>query len=133
AETCGRMGWFRSKKRWGSWCAIFALAMQLVVTFGHVHVEGFVSFPGLISSIVDPGQNASHDATDGPASPRKHLGYGHYCGLCAGLQSVGLLAAAPPAPVPLTTVAHALSPQRIETALTAALSVIFQARGPPFA
>jgi len=126
------MGWFRSKRRWGSWCAIFALAIQFVITFGHVHVEGFVRSPGLISSFVDAGQNASPDA-DGPASSPKHLGYGHYCALCAGLQSVGLLFAAEPTPGLLATVTHALTPARIETELTASLSVIFQARAPPFA
>ena len=110
-----------------------ALVFQFVITFGHVHVEGFVRSPGLFSSIVDGGQNASHDTSDGPASPLKHLGYGHYCALCAGLQSVGLLFAAAPVPGPLATVTHALTPARIETELTASLSVIFQARGPPLA
>jgi Protein of unknown function (DUF2946) len=33
------MGWFRSRSRWGSCLALFALALQLVLSFGHVHLE----------------------------------------------------------------------------------------------
>jgi hypothetical protein len=33
------MRWFRSRKRSGSYLALFALAFQLAVSFGHVHLE----------------------------------------------------------------------------------------------
>jgi hypothetical protein len=34
------MGWFRSRSRRGSYLALFALAFQLALSFGHVHLEG---------------------------------------------------------------------------------------------
>ena len=34
------MQWFRSRVKLGSWVALFALALQLALTFGHVHLDG---------------------------------------------------------------------------------------------
>ena len=31
------MRWFRWNRRWGSYAALFALALQLALSFGHVH------------------------------------------------------------------------------------------------
>ena len=33
------MYWVRSNRRFGSWAALFALAIQLVLSFGHIHIE----------------------------------------------------------------------------------------------
>ena len=35
------MHWVRSNRRFGSWAALFALAIQLVLSFGHIHLEDF--------------------------------------------------------------------------------------------
>ena len=32
-----RMHWVRTKLRFGAWCALFALAVQFTISFGHVH------------------------------------------------------------------------------------------------
>lgn len=34
------MAWFRSRSRLGSYLALFAIAVQLVLSFGHVHLNG---------------------------------------------------------------------------------------------
>ena len=41
------MRWFRSNIRAGSYVALLALAVQLVLSFGHVHLNGFKSTAGL--------------------------------------------------------------------------------------
>ena len=33
------MDWFRSRSKWGSYLALFALVFQLALTFGHVHLD----------------------------------------------------------------------------------------------
>ena len=33
------MGWFRSRARLGSYLALLALAFQLALSFGHVHLD----------------------------------------------------------------------------------------------
>ena len=35
------MHWIRKNSRFGSWAAVFALALQLVLSFGHIHAEDF--------------------------------------------------------------------------------------------
>jgi hypothetical protein len=36
------MRWFRSRSRLGSYLALFALAVQLTLSFGHVHLERYL-------------------------------------------------------------------------------------------
>jgi hypothetical protein len=62
------MGWFRSRSRWGSYLALFALAFQLVVSFGHVHLEGGTPNAGHASIVakaaVDPASKQSPAVAD---------------------------------------------------------------------
>src|SRR5208337_3280215 len=39
-ERVKTMGWFRSRMRLGSWSALFALTIQLVLSFEHLHFDG---------------------------------------------------------------------------------------------
>jgi hypothetical protein len=59
------MGWFRSRARWGSYLALFALAVQLALSFGHVHLEGGAPVSGHASALfaVHPS-NAAAAAVD---------------------------------------------------------------------
>jgi hypothetical protein len=75
------MGAFRSRSRWGSYLALFALAFQLVVSFGHVHLDG--GAPGRASivakAMVDPaGKQAPAVADD-------------HCPICALVHLAGTL------------------------------------------
>src|SRR5262245_32631294 len=71
------MGWLRSRSRWGSYLALFALAFQLALSFGHVHIEGGEPLSGHASALfaVHPS-DASAAAVD-PAGkespPRRRL------------------------------------------------------------
>ena len=40
------MRWVRSRQKLGAWCALFAVTVQLVLSFGHVHVAGIGSGAG---------------------------------------------------------------------------------------
>jgi hypothetical protein len=59
AEAHADMKWFRSNIRRGSRLALFALAIQCLLSFGHFHG----------SAQADAKQSALHDAADGAATP----------------------------------------------------------------
>src|SRR5262245_62321691 len=59
------MSWFRTRARWGSWLALFALALQLTLSFAHVHL-GDASDPELATVLADD-QPSPAGATTGPA------------------------------------------------------------------
>jgi hypothetical protein len=40
------MSWVRTHRRIGGTLALFALALQLVLSFGHVHPRDFAGIPG---------------------------------------------------------------------------------------
>jgi hypothetical protein len=125
-------GLVRSNKRWGAWCAIFALAIQFVLSFGHVHADGFIQAPGIVSSFFDSAQDVAPDTAD-KSVPRKHVGFGHYCATCAAIHAGGLLPTGLPAPWPLPVATDQLTVNRIETILAGSFEPLFQARAPPFA
>src|SRR5436190_18978618 len=51
------MKWFRSNVRHGSRLALFALAIQVLLSFGHFHVSGAQATPALM----DESQPGLHD------------------------------------------------------------------------
>jgi Protein of unknown function (DUF2946) len=77
------MGWFRSRSRWGSYLALFALAFQLVISFGHVHLDGCTSTAGHASIVakaaVDPVGKQSPAVAD------------DHCPFCALIHLAGTL------------------------------------------
>src|SRR5262245_4622484 len=122
------MGWFRSNVRSGAWCALFALALQLVLSFGHVHVQGGGRIgPVSLSALVAPAGSA-------PVSPDDPKGVSDHCDICALIQlaSTASPSAAPSLPVPfvVTTVRFTADP---DIDLAASRPRSFQARGPPLA
>ena len=122
------MRWFHNR-RVGSWLALSALALQLVVSFGHVHLDGVnriypaqaVSGSGAQSSQLpapQPGKDADDD----------------YCAICATifLAANSFLPPAPQLPVPFVS-------RPIEHFARGAVDFIvprrapFQSRAPPLA
>lgn len=102
------MSWFRSKLQIGALLAFFALALQLVVSFGHVHrgvplSEGVLLSAAGVSFDAQPasvhfylvGQKSS-DASSVPASDEPE-GQSHVCSVCVvmALSSVAAHHAAP--------------------------------------
>jgi hypothetical protein len=123
------MSWVRSNLRFGSWCALFALAVQLIVLFNHVHCAETACWPGSAPAIGTSGQAS----TDLPAPTKPAAPAIEYCMLCA---VVHLAANAVPAATPALIVPVASNPVRFWTDLsvvaTAAPHQFFQARAPPF-
>ncbi len=96
------MGWVRGHKRHGALLALAALAFQIVLSFGHVHLDS-------VGQASAPGHHAvAHNVTAANASPQapaQNPGTDDdYCAICASiyLASTSLVAAPPvPMPVPL--------------------------------
>jgi hypothetical protein len=120
------MRWFRTNVRMGAWCALVAMALQLVLTFGHVH--------GRVGSLASSWLTAQGLATptDGSRVPLKPLI--DHCATCAVIHMAG-------AGVPPTTVSLPLPRPVAAARLTFSITsepaslkpVRVRARGPPLA
>ena len=123
------MGWVHRHKHRGAVLALIALALQIALTFGHVHLRGQAGGShGLIAEQVRlahvPGQlPAQHPGDDDD-----------YCAICASIfLASNAFAAAPPQLVVPSNF------RRIEHSLDAASPVIqplrlaFRSRAPPVA
>ena len=118
----------RSSMRFGGWLALGALAIQLALSFGHIHAEEFAASADI---------QATADADQGPGNPSEpdHHGLGHHdCDICA---TIALFAALviPSPPVLAVVTAHSAAPHVIVDThrQIAATGRPFQARAPPFA
>lgn len=109
------------RKRTGG-LALFALALQLVVSFAHVHSEDFAGLLG-------PGVTHAAPANDAPGG---HPDPDHLtCDVCATVHLAGTLAV--PTPPALTLPVPATAPVAVAAPATRALTFAsaFLARGPP--
>jgi hypothetical protein len=127
------MRWFRSRSRLGAYLALFALAFQLVVSFGHVHLERIAPLAAGASALA--GAPPSPDDLNAPSNPigREHLADDR-CPICTLIHLAGALVPAEMPPLPLPAVFGRL---RLELAaefdLTASHAALFRARAPPIA
>jgi hypothetical protein len=123
------MNWFR-RSRWGSCLAQFALALQLVLSFGHVHLAANSRHS------LGPHFAASrdmHKASGGHHHPHLPAAADDYCPLCALIHLAGtLLPSAPPSAMPAVS-ARASHGIVAHFDLSAASAAHFQARAPPLA
>ena len=118
------MYWVRSNRRFGSWAALFALAIQLVLSFGHIHLEEVHG-----SSTV---AQQSQTQPNAPADDDGDHGVDHFCAICAAL-SLTASSVLPTVEVPATPVAHyhtwAIDGRPARVSYGVLFS--FQARAPP--
>jgi hypothetical protein len=118
------MGWVRARRRFGSCLALFALALQIAFSFGHIHAEDFSQKPGLVT--------LAH-ADESPAEDGDHHGLGHAdCAICAVIHLAATLLLPPPPQVMLPaaeTFAWFAATDRHDP--PRALRQPFQARAPP--
>src|ERR1700738_4386137 len=72
------MRWVRTNRRWSTWLALAAMTLQLVLSFGHVHLEKFAAGSAIVSlaafkapsSQQNPAQHPANEADDySPTSP----------------------------------------------------------------
>src|SRR4051812_32761201 len=102
------MNWFRSRSRWGSYLALFALAFQLALTFGHVHLDR--QAPLSSAQLTLASADASTDASNAPADPKgRHDRADDRCSICTLIHLAGALVLAEPPSLPLPDVFGRLS------------------------
>jgi hypothetical protein len=118
------MRWFRSNIKHGSRIALFALAIQFALSFGHFHGIAAEAAPGAVSQTVQPPQPASDRDSDQRPDDT--------CAICAVMAMANAVSfAAPPV---------LLLPQAVEFSYFAAdarfvhlnsVGVAYQPRAPP--
>src|SRR5262249_32916268 len=129
------MRWFRSRSRLGAYLALFALAFQLAVSFGHVHLEHFTPPLAGTGASALAGAQPSADASPAPSNPAgREPPADDHCPICTLIHLAGALVPAEMPSLPLPTAVGRL---RLELAaefdLTASHAALFRARAPPLA
>ena len=123
------MGCVRRYARFGSCLALAALALQLVVSFGHVHLDGVHrSYPAL--ALTGSAAQASQLLAPQPGND----GDDDYCAICATIYLVtnSFLPPAPQLPVP--SVSQTVERfDRVPVVFIASRRAPFQSRAPPLA
>ena len=119
------MRWFRTERRFGSLIALFALTVQIALSFGHVHLD---SVPGETTTTIAAAGNASTPfPAQYPASEADD-----YCAICAviHLAATSFLPQSPQLAVPLVAenVEHF---NRIAVIFLPPQRTPFQSRAPP--
>ena len=118
------MKWFRSKLKYGSRIALFALAIQFALSFGHFHGTAAHAASVAVGQSVQQQQPASDRDSD------QHPG--DTCAICAVMAMANAVSFAAPPVLPL--------PQAIECSYLAtdvgfvhvsSVRVAFQPRAPP--
>ena len=122
------MHWVRRRLLAGSWAALFALALQLALSFGHMHLDYLQG--------TSPAAVASLELQDGdgiaPAGDRNPSGEHDYCAVCATL-SLTSNSVLPIVSLLASPISHHhewqadYSPQRTSFVI----GFLFQARAPP--
>jgi hypothetical protein len=125
------MRWFRSNGGGVAWLAIFALACQFVLTFGHVHTGS--------ASIVSAALAISADGADGsagaPSSPAQKIPTGlarDFCAVCNHISLANALVLPDsPATIPPLSLVQELHWSLVAIASASRDRFYFDARGPP--
>jgi hypothetical protein len=123
------MRWFRDKIRQGSWLALIALAINLGLSFGHIHtIDGKVAGRGIAAMAASIASTDDGERQGQPGDG--HVDY--LCPICmAATAMASALVLAPPA-LPLEF-AHVTIDRTIVpvVALVEPQRAAFQSRGPP--
>ncbi len=122
------MHWFRARLRSGSWVALLALTLQLVLTFGHVHLDagGSASGRALATTL-------AHSA-DNPADHEAPAGTDQCCAACVLLHLAGTLIHAQAPTLSSPALSGSAPPSLLVALGSSGLKLAqFQARAPPIA
>jgi hypothetical protein len=119
------MYWVRTHLKLVSCVALFALAFQLVVSFGHVHLDALASATKIETTDNSAPSPAGHD---GPESAD------HCCAICALIHLAGAVALADPPAIPLPLAFERWRPDAaVKFGWTLSAPIFFPARAPPVA
>lgn len=123
------MRWIRTNRSWGGWLALAAMALQLVLSFGHVHLDGLHG--GLANTAIAQAKTSAS-----PSSPAQHPAgdADDFCPICAAihLASTSFLPDPPQLPVPFVsqTIEHF---GHVVAVATVRQRTVFRSRAPPLA
>ena len=123
------MRWFRRNMRFGSWCALLALTIQLVMSFGHLHFASSAATAAMAFAAAEPLAAAPDDTP----TPSKHSRVADYCTICASIHLAGLLTAEPPSVSTLQPSSGERLKVLIEATTSSSSGLSFNARAPPVA
>ena len=119
------MGWFRGRSRLGGWVALVAIALQLALSFGHVHHEALGHASEMAALSVD---GADGGPPENPAAPHEH-------GFCSIYAVLSLLAGAQTADAPALPMPAVAAPVTLVaepgTIRAVRSRTAFQSRAPP--
>jgi hypothetical protein len=118
------MRWFRTRRQFCGWVALLALALQLALSFGHVHGLDTDSRTALASIAANSG------------APQQPAGGQHsdddYCAICAVITMLsGAQCAAPPALATPSACVTQLPPLPLAVPRLIARHDSFRSRAPP--
>jgi hypothetical protein len=135
------MGWVRFHRRYGAWPGLAALALQIVLSFGHIHVGNVhiaSVFGGRVAHAADAGVAPSHQVA--MASSKQKLPAQHpaddddYCPICASIFLASTAFAAQPPQLPMPLGFERLAPIfAAEQGVSLSRPTYFQSRAPPAA
>jgi hypothetical protein len=129
------MRWIRHNVRWAARLALFALAVHMAVSFGHVHTDlvaaasasGAGAAAGDIDSVAMPGHAR-------PAHPYQNSAAHDFCAICANIGLLGsLILPVPSALPPLREFDRIRYRYASATGVSSQPRSSFQARAPPLA
>ncbi len=139
------MGWVRFHRRYGAWPGLAALVLQLVLSFGHIHVgQGHIGNVHLNAAARGFGVSlgattvTTHHVTLADTSkklPAQNSGDDDdYCAICASifLTSTSFIAEPPQLPLPIGFERVALT-YSADQGMSAPRHVLFRSRAPPAA
>jgi hypothetical protein len=122
------MRWHRTNRRFSGALALFALALQITLAFGHIHLRDFAGISGVATAAtyVDTQQSPWHNDADHSTD--------NYCLVCATVSLAGTLVVPLPAvlAVPLNSI-HAQHWHLCTADCGRIDHALFRARAPPLA
>jgi hypothetical protein len=116
----------QSVHKFGAVAALFALALQFALSFGHMHPEDF--FPPTGQGPIRAGLPTA------PLKPIPTVPVDDACAICINMAMVGASAMPPPPPpvVPSLVFARTIFPPLVAEAPRWTARVSFRSRAPPF-
>jgi hypothetical protein len=125
------MGWFRSTQGGVVWLAVFALACQLLLSFGHIHLGAMNSGSPLWAGAIG---RAGPSTVVSPLSPQKNRSGlpDEFCAVCANANLANnLVVPAPPIVLPPGSFTQLLPWTWAASVPISVAHLLFNARGPP--
>ena len=122
------MRWIRTNRRFAGTLALLALALQITLSFGHIHLRDFAGVPGVAVAQAQPT----------PASSTGDRGTGHstndYCLICATANLAGTLVLPSQIALALPVASTDTSYMHFRAAFCSRIDhALFRARAPPLA